>query len=250
MKGSTHIHWFRGILALAVVVAAGVMVTTAGAVGRPPDVQDAARVAPQHVTIPAWLSRIHYPGTSYEFNLVSADDVSTPPDVMDVAKFQNSTPAGVQADGLRLQGEAQAYQQVESSNGPTALGQQADGLRLQAMAQAYRDQSNPGGNYPATYDVGGQQVQPTGQGNPDVFERYAAAHPFGQGLSQVSSVVNRPPDVTDAAQSIETASVSSSSGFEWSDWGIGIGTGVGIALLLGAGLMAGRGLRHRSIQTA
>jgi hypothetical protein len=204
MKGSTHIDWIRGILVLAVVVAAGVMVATAGAVGRPPDVQDAASVS-------------------------SSADVATPPDVKDAATFLYSTPAGLQADGLRLQREAQVYKQLESSNGPTALGQKADGMRLQAMAQAYKGT----------------------QSTPDAFERYAAQHPFGQGLPQVSqTVVGRPPDVTDAALSVETASVSSSTGFEWSDWGIGIGTGVGIALILGAGLIAGRGLRHRSIQTA
>jgi hypothetical protein len=41
-----------------------------------------------------------------------------------------------------------------------------------------------------------------------------------------------------------------SGGFDWSDWAIGIGTGLGLALLLGGGLLIGRQLRHRGIQTA
>ena len=43
---------------------------------------------------------------------------------------------------------------------------------------------------------------------------------------------------------------NSSGGFDWSDWAIGIGTGLGLALILGAGLLIGRQLRHRGIQTA
>ena len=41
-----------------------------------------------------------------------------------------------------------------------------------------------------------------------------------------------------------------SRGFGWSDWAIGIGTGLGLALILGGGLLMGRHLRHRGIQTA
>ena len=41
-----------------------------------------------------------------------------------------------------------------------------------------------------------------------------------------------------------------SGSFDWSDWAIGIGTGLGLALLLGGGLLIGRQLRHRGIQTA
>ena len=39
-----------------------------------------------------------------------------------------------------------------------------------------------------------------------------------------------------------TQSASTSDGFNWSDWGIGIGVGAGIALILGAGLLMGRQL--------
>ena len=185
MKGSTtYLNWFRRLLVLGAVVAAGVITASAGAVGRPPDVQDAATAG-------------------------QSTDVSTPPDVQDFATALHQTPAGVIADGLRLQGEAEVYKQLESVQGyPTQQGLKADGLRLQGEAQVY------------------QQLQD----GPDVFERYAAAHPYGRGLS--------------------VSSASTSDGFDWSDWGIGIGVGAGIALILGAGLIMGRQLKHRGVQTA
>jgi hypothetical protein len=45
-----------------------------------------------------------------------------------------STPQGLKADGLRLQGIAERYAQMR---GYTQDGLKADGLRLQAMARAY-----------------------------------------------------------------------------------------------------------------
>jgi hypothetical protein len=53
--------------------------------------------------------------------------------------------------------------------------------------------------------------------SPDVFERYASAHPYGVGL---------------------TASVAASGGFRWGDYGAGVGTGIGVVLLLAGGLIA------------
>ena len=178
MKGSTtYLNWFRRLLVLGAVVAAGVITTSAGA----------------------------FAGQS--------TDVSTPPDVQDFATALHQTPAGLIADGLRLQGEAEVYKQLESTQGyPTALGLKADGLRLQGEAQVYKQLQDP----------------------PDVFERYASAHPYGNGVS-VSSTIE---------------SSSTSDGFNWSDWGIGIGMGAAIALLLGAGLIMGRQLKHRGMQTA
>jgi hypothetical protein len=108
---------------------------------------------------------------------------------------------------------------------------------------------------------------------PDAFERYAAEHPFGRGVSQPADVqdraqppdvqdkaaalatghgVSRPPDVQDTAAAIlETpTAVSHPESFDWNDWAIGIGTGLGLALILGCGLLMGRQLRHRGIQTA
>ena len=72
----------------------------------------------------------------------------------------------------------------------TQAGLKADGLRLQGMAQVYRDL----------------------KATPDVFERYAAAHPFGQELSATSDLgVSRPPDVSDVAA---RASASTADVFE------------------------------------
>jgi hypothetical protein len=83
----------------------------------------------------------------------------------------------------------------------------------------------------------------------DAFERYAAAHPFGTGLSSVSASASRPPDVDDTALAVRYGSVgSTTNGFDWSDWAIGIGSGIGLALFLGGGLLMGRQLRHR-VQT-
>jgi hypothetical protein len=229
MKGSTtYLNWFRRLLVLGAVVAAGVITASAGAAGRPPDVQDAATAA-------------------------QSSDVGAPPDVADYATALHQTQYGLTADGLRWEGIARTYQQLESGQGPTALGLKADGLRLQGEAQVY------------------QQLQDT----PDVFERYASAHPYGNGLSvSTGSIVSRPPDVSDAAQSVQSGSFDetfvvrppdvadtalsvgnespgvSGDGFAWSDWGIGIGMGAGFALILGAGLIIGRQLKHRGVQTA
>jgi hypothetical protein len=199
MKGTNYLIWFRRLLVLGAVVAAGVMTTTAGAVGRPPDVQDTA-------------------------NALSTSDVNSPPDVQDFATAVHQSTAGVIADGLRLQGEAQVYQQLQNI--------------------------------------------------PDVFERYAAVHPYGQGVPGSSStIVSRPPDVSDAAQSAQsgssdetfvtrppdvtdtalavgTESSSTSDGFNWGDWEIGIGMGAGLVLILCGLFIIGRQLKHRGVQTA
>lgn len=115
---------------------------------------------------------------------------------------------------------------------------------------------------------------------PDVFERYAAAHPYGAGLwaqptpversiaqerarphdpaifgpgpasSTNSTLVSRPPDVSDAAEAARYGVASAqSSGFDWGDWGIGIGSGIGLVLVLGIGVAMGLQRRHR-VQTA
>jgi hypothetical protein len=86
---------------------------------------------------------------------------------------------------------------------------------------------------------------------PDAFERYAAAHPYGVDLADDSStLVSRPPDITDAVLAAQYGSASQpSTGFDWGDWAIGIGSGTGLMLLLGAGLVAGRQFRH-DVRTA
>jgi hypothetical protein len=90
---------------------------------------------------------------------------------------------------------------------------------------------------------------------PDVLERFAAAHPYGAGVSNGkpaptrATAVGRPPDVADAARAAHTISLGSPDGFDWGDFGIGIGTGVGLILFLGGALVARRQHRHQ-VQTA
>jgi hypothetical protein len=84
---------------------------------------------------------------------------------------------------------------------------------------------------------------------PDVFERYAAAHPYG-GLSESTVTLSRPPDVVDAALAVQYgATVPAGSGFQWDDWAIGIGSGLGLVVLCGVAFLTSRQLRHR-VQTA
>jgi len=54
--------------------------------------------------------------------------------------------------------------------------------------------------------------------SPDVFERYASAHPYGVGLAATS--------------------VTAQVGFRWDDYGAGVGTGIAVVLLLAGGLIA------------
>ena len=118
----------------------------------------------------------------------------------------HTTPEGLKADGMRLQGIARTYMQLQSqdtgsqstyptwahqlhspvtaSQYPTAAGLKADGLRYQGIARVY------------------EQLQ-------------------------------------------SNVPVSGGSDFGWSDWAISVGAGIGIALLLGIGLMVGRKQHHR-----
>jgi len=159
--------------------------------------------------------------------------VGRPPDVRDAASVQASfsTPQGLKADGLRLQGIAQVYKQIgPETSFSTPQGLKADGLRLQGIAQVYQSQSGA---------------------VPDVLERYAAAHPYSAGLVSAtsSSEVVRPPDVRDAAYAARTIVPSQSSGFDWNDYAIGIGSGMGLTLLLVVSLGFGWQQRRR-MQTA
>jgi hypothetical protein len=53
---------------------------------------------------------------------------------------------------------------------------------------------------------------------PDVFERYAAAHPYGVGLAATP--------------------IAAPAGFRWEDYGAGVGTGIALVLLLAGGVVA------------
>jgi hypothetical protein len=252
MKSSTYLIRFKRLLVLGAVVA-GIAVPAAGAYnGSPPDVRDAANsVAGTNVSPPDVRD--------VAANLATATQsfVVTPPDVRDAADTLNSTAQGLKADGLRLQGIAQVYKDLAAAqNFPTAQGIKADGLRLQGIAQVYKE-------------IGSTSV-------PDVFERYAAAHPYGAGLSNAtSSTLVSPPDVRDVAATLAgtssvdvmnrhfnhedaifgnspSLSVLSNTGsgdsFNWGDWAIGIGSGIGLMLLLAGALAGERQRRH--MQTA
>jgi hypothetical protein len=65
---------------------------------------------------------------------------------------------------------------------------------------------------------------------PDVFERYAAAHPYGAGLGATS--------------------VAAPVGFRWGDYGAGVGTGIALVLLLAGGLIAAPMWRRQRRQPA
>ena len=81
---------------------------------------------------------------------------------------------------------------------------------------------------------------------PDVFERYAAGHPYGTDLSPATSaIVSRPPDVAAAADAARYTPTGQVSGFDWADYASGVGTGVGLALLAGVVIVAGAVHRRR-----
>lgn len=65
---------------------------------------------------------------------------------------------------------------------------------------------------------------------PDVFERYASAHPYGVGLTATS--------------------VAAAAGFRWADYGAGVGTGIVVVLLLAAGVLATPMRRRQRAQPA
>jgi len=129
---------------------------------------------------------------------------------------------------IRSSGGAPNGSLLRSAKGLPA-GLKADGLRWQGIAQVYQQK----------------------QAVPDVVERYAATHSGGGRLVVPQSIAPRPPDVSDAALAARYGSTATgqSSGFDWNDWAIGIGTGIGLALLLGAAFLMGRQLRH-PVQTA
>jgi hypothetical protein len=117
------------------------------------------------------------------------------------------TGIGQQAYAARMQAMADAYARMKAQ--PTALGQQAYGQRLQAMA-----------------------------------DRYAS---IGQGPVRSENSFGAPGPSAGGAQgpvAVKTASASSSSGFDWSDAGIGAAGAFGIALLLVTAVALSR--RYRS----
>jgi len=145
----------------------------------------------------------------------------------------------------------------------TPLGLRADGLRWQAIAKAYQD----------------SRQAPV----PDVFERYAAAHPYGAGVQPVQrrglgdfrpvtpaagvtqavgtdrivddSFRDPAPIATPAGERIVddsfrdsptvVASPTSGNGLDWGDFGIGAGAMFGLALLVSGLGLGALAMRHR-----
>jgi hypothetical protein len=117
------------------------------------------------------------------------------------------TAIGQQAYAARLQAMADAYKRIQA--GPTSIGEQAYGARLQAMADRY---------------------QSMGQSTVRSENSFGAPGPSAGGAQ--------------GPVAVKTASVSSSSGFDWNDAGIGAAVTFGIALLLVTAVALGRRYRH------
>jgi hypothetical protein len=127
----------------------------------------------------------------------------------------------------------------------TPQGLRADGLRWLAIAKAYQS----------------TQQAPA----PDVFERYVASHPYGQGVVAPALGTERivddsfrdpAPIVTPAGDRIVDDSfrdaptvapaTPSGNGLDWSDFGIGAGAMLGLALLVTAVGLGAVTMRHRA----
>ncbi|HKP17304.1 MAG TPA: hypothetical protein VJT84_02425, partial [Gaiellaceae bacterium] len=163
---------------------------------------------------------------------VAAAGVNRPPDVSDAAATLYSTPQGIKADGLRLQGIAQVYKQIGVASTPDAFERYAtahpygSGLSSATTSTLV---SRP----PDVRDAAAS-LYSTPQGvKADGLRLQGIAQVYKQiGVGSVPTLVSRPPDVRDAAEAARFVSVGQpSSGFDWNDWAIGIGSGIGIALL-------------------
>jgi hypothetical protein len=104
----------------------------------------------------------------------------------------------------------------------TALGLRADGLRWQGIAKAYPQ----------------SRQAPV----PDVFERYAAAHPISPAVGTERIVDD---SFRDTARYMPSTS-SGNSGLDWGDFGIGAGAMLGLALLVAALGVGTATMRHRA----
>jgi hypothetical protein len=211
VKRTNHLIWFRRLVVLGAVVG-GVTASAAGAVPML-DPQDTPADPVVSHTTPLGLRadglRLQAIAKAYQQN--GKTDVS------------HSTAQYLPAPGLRWQAIAEARQTNVSHS--TALGLRADGLRWQAIAKAYRE----------------SRQAPV----PDVFERYAAAHPYG---AIVSPSVGTERIVDDSFRDAATVANSTASGnntLDWGAFGIGAGAMLGLALLTGLGLGA-VAMHHRA----
>ena len=193
----------------------GFGVTSSQLVSRPPDVRDAAgRLTTATPDVFERYASAH----PYGAGLTSSPVVSTPPDVQDAASALHVTAQGLQADGLRWNGVAHAYMQLEPGQAvvqsTTPEGLRADGLRWQGLARSYQ------------------------QG--------ATSDPVNRILAQERGLHVDQGSFATAAH----IKVADSGGFDWNDYAIGIGSGMGL-ILLAAGLTMGirlqRGHRVQSV---
>jgi hypothetical protein len=104
---------------------------------------------------------------------------------------------------------------------PTPQGLKADGLRLQGIAKVYESLRATSYPTPLGLKADGRRWQ-------GIAKVYQQNH---------------------LGQAVETGSVSQSTGFDWADYAIGIGSGMGLILVLAGGLAIGWQRRHR-IQAA
>ena len=203
MYPSTYLSWFRRLLILGAVVA-GLTASAAGArldPGTPPDVSCLPMSSTRYAAAHPYGARLPPPrrrpresssGTRPGSSRPAASLlglVSTPPEVQDAMTALHSTPEGLKADGMRLQGIARTYMQLQSqdtgsqstyptwahqlhspftaSQYPTAAGLKADGLRYQGIARVYEQlQSNvpASGGPPTSPGTTGRSVSAPGSG--------------------------------------------------------------------------------------
>jgi hypothetical protein len=206
MYPSTYLNWFRRLLILGAVVA-GLTASAAGARidSRPPDVSDVAST----------------------LSATPATIVSRPPDVQDAAtSLSAATP-----DVFERYATAHPY------------GFDLTASELVSSPPDVQDAAA------ALHTTPALSVTPSPVDRIIAQERgrHGDFRVFGSSLSTPaqSTLVSRPPDVSDAAQVAASVSTVHGNGFDWNDWAIGIGTGLGLALLLGVGFMVGRQQRHR-----
>jgi hypothetical protein len=211
---------------------------------------------------PSWTppERKVSPALAAALSATPATVVSRPPDVQDAADVQNAAAAlhtmvaGPEAAGL------QAYPAPDPAT--TALErhfQHEDalyGLKStpslpgiaptweQAMAQHPTPALSPGDRVDLIVSTWEQAIAQHTTPALSPGDRIDLIVSQERGQAQ-STLVSRPPDVSDAAQVAASVSTVHGNGFDWNDWAIGIGTGLGLALLLGGGIMVGRQLRHR-----
>ena len=148
---------------------------------------------------------------------MTSTSVSRPPDVRDAAtslstaipdalgRYVTAHPYGYDSSSSELVSSPPDVQDAAAALHTTPEGLKADGLRWQGIAQVYQQQQS----------AAAPALRPDDRAGP-------------LGVGEPTSVP-----------------ASGGSGFDWSDWAIGIGTGLGLALLLGVGLMVGRQQRNR-----